>query len=109
VAAQPLQPELTVKRSIMNDLRLRSLAVCLLIAGVLMGGCGSGSEQGHPPESPLPTAGVGGTAAALPTDVPTPTTAPTATTAPVPTAASSALQLVILHTNDNWGETEPCG
>ena len=29
--------------------------------------------------------------------------APTATMVPDP------LRLVVLHTNDNWGETEPCG
>jgi hypothetical protein len=23
--------------------------------------------------------------------------------------ASEPLQLIVLHTNDNWGETEPCG
>jgi hypothetical protein len=37
----------------------------------------------------------------FPTDAPTDTPEPTATPAPLP--------LVILHTNDNWGETEPCG
>jgi hypothetical protein len=41
--------------------------------------------------------------------------APLATTVmPTPTAAAAVLpptpiQLVVLHTNDNWGETEPCG
>jgi len=42
---------------------------------------------------------------------------PVATEAPRPTASPIAMpspgvgpvSLVILHTNDNWGETEPCG
>lgn len=37
----------------------------------------------------------------------TATSVPTSIPTPVPTRAPS--QLVILHTNDNWGETEPCG
>jgi hypothetical protein len=43
--------------------------------------------------SPLPT----------PTLPPSPTPVPTLRPTPVPG------QLVLLHTNDNWGETEPCG
>jgi len=42
---------------------------------------------------------------------------PVATSTPQPTAGATAIpsprvgpiSLVILHTNDNWGETEPCG
>jgi hypothetical protein len=49
------------------------------------------------PATPMPT----DTATPLPTDTATP--APTATQPPAP------VDLVILHTNDNWGETEPCG
>ena len=26
-----------------------------------------------------------------------------------PNDSRESMQLVILHTNDNWGETEPCG
>lgn len=40
-----------------------------------------------------------------PTRVPTLTPLPTATPRPTPRPG----QLVVLHTNDNWGETEPCG
>ncbi|MBN1660086.1 MAG: hypothetical protein JXA93_16920 [Anaerolineae bacterium] len=36
-----------------------------------------------------------------------PTAAPTPT--PTPTPLPDPLPLVVLHTNDNWGETEPCG
>jgi hypothetical protein len=35
------------------------------------------------------------------------TEAPPPTSAPMPT--SKPVQLTVLHTNDNWGETEPCG
>jgi hypothetical protein len=41
------------------------------------------------------------------TQVPTETPLPTRTPAPSPTR--KPIQLVVLHTNDNWGETEPCG
>jgi PBP1b-binding outer membrane lipoprotein LpoB len=27
----------------------------------------------------------------------------------LPGAAREPIELVILHTNDNWGESEPCG
>jgi hypothetical protein len=32
-----------------------------------------------------------------------------ATATAVPAAGKAPLALVVLHTNDNWGETEPCG
>ena len=41
--------------------------------------------------------------------VATSTAVPTATYVPTPTATAGPVQMVILHTNDNWGETEPCG
>ena len=53
-------------------------------------------ELGSTPEA-IPSA----TAPVVPTETPTDT--------PEPTATPTPLQLVILHTNDNWGETEPCG
>lgn len=36
-------------------------------------------------------------------------TGPTNTALPSTVATPAANQLTILHTNDNWGETEPCG
>jgi hypothetical protein len=40
-------------------------------------------------------------------------TSPLAQLSPLPTPsnepAQASLELVVLHTNDNWGETEPCG
>jgi hypothetical protein len=44
---------------------------------------------------------------ALPTAAPTSQPATTATAAPSVTPALT--ELLVLHTNDNWGETEPCG
>ena len=34
---------------------------------------------------------------------------PTPTLTAAPSATPMPLELLILHTNDNWGETEPCG
>ena len=65
--------------------------VPLLALGCFVVGCGTltpdvGLESTQVPiETPLPT----GTPALSPTRKP--------------------IQLVVLHTNDNWGETEPCG
>ena len=93
--------------------------ICLLALSLTAAGCAS---EAATPESdlqqsplvvfsPLVTATSIFTATPVPT---TPTPEPTATPVPtpptetlVPTPGSS--QLVVLHTNDNWGETEPCG
>lgn len=78
----------------------------LMVIGLVIMGCGSaltptGEElaDGHQvsplsPVSQLPPPLVD-------TEIPPPTSVPTPTIAP--------LQLIVLHTNDNWGETEPCG
>lgn len=58
-----------------------------------------------PTATAVPTAGTVPTATAAPADTAPPTTMPT----PTPRLAPNAGQLVLLHTNDNWGETEPCG
>jgi len=60
---------------------LRGLAV--LLAGLLLSACGGGA-----PGSDL--------LSASPSE-------------PTSNDHRDAMQLVILHTNDNWGETEPCG
>jgi hypothetical protein len=60
---------------------LRALAV--LLAGLLLSACGGGA-----PDSDL--------LSASPTE-------------PTSNGKRDAMRLVILHTNDNWGETEPCG
>jgi hypothetical protein len=76
--------------------RLRSRAVALLVLLSLVAGCGGATPAADSQRSPLADAQTSPLA-------PTPTLAPTATLPPAP------IQLTILHTNDNWGETEPCG
>jgi hypothetical protein len=94
--------------------------ICLLALSLAAAGCAS---QAAVPDadlqesplvafSPLPTATPNFTATPVPTEPPPaptatqmPTSTPTATLAP----ALGSMELVILHTNDNWGETEPCG
>lgn len=70
-----------------------SLAV-LLVVGSLLVGCGATT----------PDDGIEATSSAFDSPL---TQAPTTT--PVPTATPTPLRFVVLHTNDNWGETEPCG
>ncbi len=83
--------------------------VLLLILGLFVVGCGTTTPEADlqipPPafDSPLSTA------TPMPTlpSASTSTLVPTATALPSPTP--SPFQLVVIHTNDNWGETEPCG
>jgi hypothetical protein len=91
----------------------------LLALSVAMAGCATATvapvdEAQHSPlalDSPLPTAAplsevtVQATVEPLPTVSPAPSPTSTATLRPTPSPG----QLVLLHTNDNWGETEPCG
>jgi hypothetical protein len=93
--------------------------LCLLFLSVAVAGCATATvaptdEAQHSPlayDSPLPTTAPLSTVTAQPTVEPLPTASP----APSPTAtptlrpAPNPGQLVLLHTNDNWGETEPCG
>ena len=96
----------------------------LLVLGLLLAGCGpattepsgqtpAGSDAqlsplAHVSVLPTPTpVSSGAPSPLLPTDTPAPTAA-AGSPAPAP-AQTSTDQLVILHTNDNWGETEPCG
>jgi hypothetical protein len=70
------------------------LALCLLAVG-----CATDTPEATSPVSP--------TQPVLP--VATSTAVPTSTSVPTPTPTAEPVQVVILHTNDNWGETEPCG
>jgi PBP1b-binding outer membrane lipoprotein LpoB len=70
----------------------------LLTLTFLVTSCGlTATETGQvpPPEAPA--------ASRRPTDAPASTETPTPTPSPAPA------ELLVLHTNDNWGETEPCG
>lgn len=86
---------------------LKSLALRLLLTSLVLAACGTPDSKDQAQESPPATAAH----RQLATDVATVVLAatPTATAMALPTATSSPLELVVLHTNDNWGETEPCG
>ena len=73
----------------------------LLVLAVGLTSCGgAGPESGAQASEP-------GTLVSLPTVTLTPE--PTATFSQTSTATPELLDLLVLHTNDNWGETEPCG
>ena len=40
---------------------------------------------------------------------PAPTSTPTKTPTPTPTPTPRPIELTVLHTNDTWGYSEPCG
>ena len=83
------------------------LGVWLLFLSLALSvGCGAGpfpSEDGPTLEQDV---------SSLPTTLQV-SPLPLKTESPVPTPrltpTAGALQLVVLHTNDNWGATEPCG
>ena len=64
-----------------------------VLIGLVLFGC-SGSMS-------TPTATLTFTPTKTPTPIPTPTPAPTPTPQPI--------ELTVLHTNDTWGYSEPCG
>jgi hypothetical protein len=85
----------------------------LLIGGLLLAACGGETPQpeARPTAEAQPTAGPGLQTSPLTTpgeDVGL-SVLPTPTATPSSTAGRSAIEVVLLHTNDNWGETEPCG
>ena len=87
----------------MKRITVMALATLLLL-GLALAACGAPVPTADSPSAP--TAGSPPTPVAA-SPLPTPTEPPTVAPLPSPTAAP--FQLVILHTNDNWGETEPCG
>jgi hypothetical protein len=90
--------------------RLFCRAVFLLLLSLAVADCGAATATDDWQRSPLgqaslpavATDGVALSATAMPTKV-MPTATPTTRPTPEP------IRLVVLHTNDNWGETEPCG
>jgi hypothetical protein len=80
--------------------RLRLWWPCLVVLSLLAAACATATPQPDVQNSPLVVA----------SPLPSATlAAPTATAMPTATPLPPAVQLVVLHTNDNWGETEPCG
>lgn len=86
---------------------------CLLILGLVLVGCGTATPESDAQVSPEPDAQFSPLAHVSPlataTPFPTETPVPQPTFTPTPMVTPAPLQLVVLHTNDNWGETEPCG
>lgn len=74
----------------MNSVRSGMLVLLMLVLGLAASGCATGGAEVAAPAS------VAQTTRQLPS---------LATSTPMP----APLPLVVLHTNDNWGETEPCG
>ena len=72
----------------------------LLILSLIVAGCGSATPGGGLPASTQ-------VQSVLQSPLASPTVVPTSTPEPAPTP--TPVQLTVLHTNDNWGETEPCG
>jgi hypothetical protein len=101
-----------------------SWLLCLFALSLLLASCGSPVPESAPqttapesapqtraPESELQTGPSEPDALISPLTQhsPLPTPVPLPTEEPTPEAAPDSLELVVLHTNDNWGETEPCG
>jgi len=85
----------------------RGLIVLLLLPSLLLAGCGADTPEPGPQLSPLATPRGGAGGPALPTNA---ALSPLETPSPaLPSGEHPGVQLVLLHTNDNWGETEPCG
>jgi hypothetical protein len=64
-----------------------ALGLAVLLAGLLLSSCGGRALVSDSPSVSL----VDSTEESTPDD------------------RRESMQLIILHTNDNWGETEPCG
>jgi hypothetical protein len=76
----------------------------LLVTGLVLVGCSGPLETGAT-AVPSPSAPLAAEPSLQATVAPSPTLGPTAAASPMVISAA----WVILHTNDNWGETEPCG
>lgn len=75
----------------------RFRAILVLIPFLLLLGCMAGAPGGFGHD----TSGLDSAGSPLARPFPVPSPAVAVTAAPT--------QLLILHTNDDWGETEPCG
>jgi hypothetical protein len=80
----------------MRELRVYKLLILWLATGMALASCG-----GAGPTAVITATPASSVAATVP--------APTETSVPTPVPPRDAIDLIILHTNDNWGETEPCG
>ena len=87
--------------------RLPLWLVGLFALGLFVAGCGEPVVTGEPEPARQMEAQLSPLIADSPG--PTPTLVPSGTPTPTPRPMPSPGQVVLLHTNDNWGETEPCG
>jgi hypothetical protein len=83
----------------MGFLRRLSTAAGLLALCLIAVGCATDTPEAASPISPIQPV----------SPVATCTAVPISASVPTPTPTAEPMQMVILHTNDNWGETEPCG
>lgn len=99
--------------------RLGWTLIALLVPGLLLSGCAQNAAGRQQQILPLATEQArDGYLSTLPTaevSLPSPLASPSPVEV-LPSPSASPLpvdmlpsQLVVLHTNDNWGETEPCG
>ena len=81
----------------MSRNRYAFLTAWLLVMAMFLGSCATASTESELQGSPLAH------------DSPLSSPLATPTTSLAPTRVRAPLELTVLHTNDNWGETEPCG
>jgi hypothetical protein len=85
----------------------------LLALTLVVAGCGAATPQPDPaavtelPQTAAPEPDLQDSPLTQSSPLPTPNLFPAQT--PTPSVRVEPTQLVVLHTNDNWGETEPCG
>ena len=86
------------------------LTACLL-ALLLVAGCVPAANVPLPSASVVPEATPDPEVVVAGSPLPTVGLAADVAASPLPTARAGRepLRLVVLHSNDNWGETEPCG
>jgi hypothetical protein len=84
-------------------LRKRDLFLIGFVAlmGLALFGCSGIMSTPTPTPTPTPTS--------TPTKTPTPIPTPTYTPTPTPTPTPRPIELTVLHTNDTWGYSGPCG
>jgi 2',3'-cyclic-nucleotide 2'-phosphodiesterase (5'-nucleotidase family) len=87
-----------------SRLGLGMVAVLMFLS--LVAGCGGATPEADSQLSPVADAQ---TSPLVPTRALAPTVMLSPTPVPTATPPAAPVQLTILHTNDNWGETEPCG
>jgi hypothetical protein len=85
--------------------------LCVLALVLVVSGCGTLTPEADVQTSPLTRHSPLPTAPLLPTTSPVPVFTPATALTPalIPEPAPGPGQLVVLHTNNNSGETEPCG